>query len=286
MPKVYSWRFSVRTYELDVHAVVRLSALQNYMEEAATQASTSNGFGYYWYREHQRGWVARNITVRYYEPAIYGEELEMQTWVSDFRRVQSHREYDLRRVRDGARVLRGRCNWVYLDTASKRPIRLPEDFATAFEPDEAFEALDTGITQPAKVENPVIYAEERTAQEAELDSYQHVNNAQYTTWIEQALSNSLRALGWSAERLAADEVTMVPLSHEIEYLRSAVAGDCVRVETRLAQVGQDRAAWQTEIRNVATGDLLVTDRAVRAFKDSHGPRSIPDGLYLALIGRG
>src|SRR5215470_17896979 len=98
MPKVYSWRFNVRSYELDVSGQVAPPTFLNYLEEGAVQASAAEGYDYNWYFANNRMWVVRKITMRYFSPAVHGDELELYTWVSDFRRVQSNREYDLRRA--------------------------------------------------------------------------------------------------------------------------------------------------------------------------------------------
>src|SRR5258708_16044043 len=124
MAKVYSWRFQVRTYELDVTGEVRPAAFLNYLEEGAVQASTAGGYGYDWYKENNRMWVVRKFTIRYYGPAVYGDELELATWVSDFRRVQSNREYALQRS-DGELVLRARGNWVFMNVQTMQPQRIP-----------------------------------------------------------------------------------------------------------------------------------------------------------------
>jgi acyl-CoA thioester hydrolase len=203
--------------------------------------------------------------------------------VSDFRRVQSNREYDLHRVSDGARILRARTNWVYIDTETKSPKRLPDDFRAAFEPSGEIEALDACVLDPIKVEHAVTHVEERRVQHYELDSAGHVNNAAYVGWIEQAIRNALSAAGWPPARLLTAAFGMSPLGREIEYLRSAVEGDTLRLETRLIEVGHDRAAWRTDIRQAESGELLITDIAVRAFSDVRGSRSIPDDLLLSLV---
>src|SRR5256885_2390139 len=79
----------------------------NYLEEGAIQASAEKGYTYQWYNENKRVWFVRKATIRYFELVTYGEELELRTWVSDSRRVQSHREYDLRLFFYKAPVARG-----------------------------------------------------------------------------------------------------------------------------------------------------------------------------------
>ncbi len=285
MAKTYSWRFHVRTYELDASAQVRPPVYLNYLEEGASQASASYGYDHEWYERNKRMWVVRKMIVRYFEPAFLGNELELYTWVSDFRRVQSHREYDLSRVSDGAPIIRARANWVFLNTETMQPQRLSDDIMAQFEPTGELEELDTGVVDPIPIEEPVIHTEERRVQYYELDSLGHVNNAIYLTWANQALTNALRAVGWPPERLFGSDFAMQLLSDEIEYFRSALDDEPIFIVTRLAEIGRDRASWHTEIRHGATGELIATNLSVRVFYDARGPRSIPDALQIPLTQR-
>jgi YbgC/YbaW family acyl-CoA thioester hydrolase len=283
MPKTYSWRFQVRTYDVGGDGLVSPTNLQRYLEEGATQASASAGYDINWYRENNRLWVLRTATIRYYLPVTYPDELELTTWVSDFRRVQSHRDYALHRVADGQLVLRGRGNWVFINTVTMQPIRVPAEFMEQFGPLGELEELDAGIPEGIVVEDPIVHTEERRVQRYELDSNGHVNNAVYLMWAEQATVNALREVGWPPERLSNEGFDMWPVASEVEYYRSALDDEPIWIVTRLAEVGLDRAAWHNEIRHGATGELIAKAVLMRAFADENGPRSIPDTLQLALV---
>lgn len=283
MPKVYSWHFNVRSYELDVSAQVAPATYLNYLEEAAIQASADAGYDYDWYYANQRLWVVRKMLIRYYGAAGYGNELALHTWVSDFRRVQSNREYDLRRAADDEPVVRARGTWVFMNTETMQPQRIPAEIVDQFEPVGEVEDLDTGVIDPIVVEEPIIHTEERRVQRHELDSQGHVNNSVYLAWAEQSLINALRVAGWPPERFEGSDFAIHPLASEIEYFRSAMDDEPIWIVTRLAEVGRDRAAWHNEIRHGATGELIAKAVLVRAFTDVVGPRSIPDALQLALV---
>lgn len=285
MAKIYTWRFRTRIYELDTHSCVTFSALTNYMQEAAMQASASNGYDYEWYQDNNRVWVARTHSIRYFAQPRYLDELEMRTWVSDYRRVQSFREYELRRTSDNAPILRGRTNWVYVDTEKLRPQRAPDNFVEAFQPDETtMTPLDNGITAPVTIDEPLVRKEERRVHSYEIDAAGHVNNAVYIQWGENALAALLRGVGWAAERFAGEATSMSPVGREINYFRGALEGETLRLETKLAQVGGDRATFETTMYTIG-GDLVARDVVTRSFADANGPRSIPDTLYLALTRR-
>jgi YbgC/YbaW family acyl-CoA thioester hydrolase len=282
MPKVYSWHFNVRSYELDVSAQVAPATYLNYLEEGAIQASAAQGYDYDWYYDNHRLWVVRKMLIRYYGSAGYGNELALHTWVSDYRRVQSNREYDLRNADDES-IVRARGTWVFMNTETMQPQRIPTEVIEAFEPTGEIEDLDMAVIDPIVVEDPIVHTEERRVQRHELDSAGHVNNSVYLAWAEQSLSNLLRTAGWPPERFEGQDFAIHPLASEIEYFRSAMDDEPIWIVTRLTEVGRDRAAWHNEIRHGATGELIAKAILVRAFTDVVGPRSIPDALQLALV---
>ncbi|MCS6872815.1 MAG: thioesterase [Anaerolineae bacterium] len=249
MPKVYSWQFAVRTYEVGATETVRLPVYLNYLEEAATQASAWCGYDYYWYRAHKRAWFARKTYLRHFAEARLGDLLTIHTWVSDYRRVQSHREYDLRRA-DGTPILRGRTNWVYVDTETLRPVRLPEDFYDAFQPSGTLETLETGVTDFAPLQAPS-HESFRTVQVYEIDSAAHVNNSVYVAWAQQAVHEAVRDLS----------LTYTAFGREIEYFRGAQPDEPLRIVCQLVGTAETRMIWRTEIFSALTGERLALDLA-------------------------
>jgi medium-chain acyl-[acyl-carrier-protein] hydrolase len=300
MAKVYQWRFHVRSYDVAANGQVGTATYLRFCEEGATQASADAGYDYYWYRERGQMWVVRKITMRFFAPAQHGEDIELQTWVSDFKRVQSNREYDLRRIEvDGSLtpLVRARANWAYLNAETMMPERVPAEFLTNFDPAGSLDPLDVSIPDPLAVEAATVHVSERRVQRYELDSNGHVNNTVYVQWAEQAVIDALRAAGWPPEQLegtleqsfGASGVRMQPYAAEIDYFRSALDNDAIKITTQLVQISNDQAAgyaaWRVEIRYAESDDLIVVATLVKTFVDSHGPCPIPNALQLALIQR-
>ena len=49
--------------------------------------------------------------------------------------------FDLRRAADDTPILRARANWVFLNTETMQPQRLPDEFLDSFQPDEEIEEV-------------------------------------------------------------------------------------------------------------------------------------------------
>jgi len=72
-------------------------------------------------------WVVREHRITYQSPAFAGDEIEIRTWVANIRRVRSLRRYEFVRKADGALLVKGETDWVFVDSHTGRPITIPSD---------------------------------------------------------------------------------------------------------------------------------------------------------------
>ena len=270
----FTRRFRVRHYELDAFHHVNNAVYANYMQEAAIEASTEAGYSPAWYRAHGTSWFIRQLSIRYYLQATYGDELEVTTWVSDLRRVTSNREYKITRASDGALAARARVNWVYIDLQTGQPLRIPKEFEKNFDPAGELEELGIRMQNPQVPENPFRYRTQRRVQTHELDTAQHVNNAVYLQWATQSYFDAIRAAGHPIESVR-DKWLVMQGGHDIESLEPAGDNDPIEVVSWICEMGKVRGAWIHEIYNSATGKLLARDYALGIFVDLNGRLQAP-----------
>ncbi|MFZ0007531.1 MAG: thioesterase family protein [Steroidobacteraceae bacterium] len=99
---------------------------------------------------------------------------------------------------------------------------------------------------------------------ADIDAYQHVNNAIYLTWLDRAAWSHSAALGVPLERCIAMRRGMAALRTEIDYLLAAVRGDAVQVATWIARSdGRLRCERRFQVVRPADGRTLA--RAVTEY---------------------
>jgi len=117
----------------------------------------------------------------------------------------------------------------------------------------------------------------------EMDALGHVNNAVYQHYLEQAAVEHSEHLGFNQERYQEFGGVFVMRKIEIDYLRSAVAGDTLEVTTWLQQMRGPRAIRRYEIRKQDEEELLVTAEALWVWVDTVAmrPRAIPRQLLEA-----
>lgn len=248
MTHVYTTRFRVRHYELDPNGHVHHDVYQQYLHQLSFEASADAGYGLKRYRELGTMWYIRKLIVEYGRPVTFDDEIEARSWVSDFRKFRSHREYVLTHVPSGDVVLRGQADWVYLDVQTLWPKRLTPDILANFNPNG-----QTAVAPISRADEPDAYPEAAVTsvpwlvRQRDADQAGHVNNAVYTSWFEEAV---WQALG---------DVTVPITRHEIEYLRPAQPGDVLTVTARPRSRTEDRVTWLAEvIRPTPEGDEVLT----------------------------
>lgn len=161
-------------------------------------------------------WFVRELVVSVERPVRRGESLTVETWVSDFRRFRTHREY---RVLVGEEVAaRGQADWLFLARSPEgaiRPRRLPEDMVHDFAFDDETSLGDRPKPAWPDLEGTPSFRMVREVMASELDENDHVNHARYLDWWEDAFAKA---------GLAA------PSTLRLEYLKDANAGDEIAVE--------------------------------------------------------
>jgi len=93
--------------------------------------------------------------------------------------------------------------------------------------------------------------------EQELDELQHVSNVVYVRWIQDVAVAHSEAVGLGLEAYRQRGAVFVVRRHEVDYLRPALSGDEVEVETRVVAMSPVTATRQTFIRRMADGRVLV-----------------------------
>ena len=114
----------------------------------------------------------------------------------------------------------------------------------------------------------------------QIDELDHVNNLVYIKWIQEAAVTHSETLGLGLSAYLALGQAFVVRRHEVDYLRSALVGEALLVETRVTHLGPASSTRQTEIRRAGTGEPIARARTGWAFIDlgRNRPVRIPDDV--------
>jgi acyl-CoA thioester hydrolase len=282
MPEKFQRQFRVRHYECDLHGELKCSAYLRYMQETAFDASAAVGYDLARYRQIQRYWLIRRTDIEYFLPVTYGDTLTVTTWVADFHRVRSIRAYELHLASSGELAAQAFTDWVFMDTARKRPTSIPPEVVSAFdvEPDPRLEALRRPFPTLPEPDGS-LYRVSRPVEWRDLDPAQHVNNAVYMAYLEDGGRRALSVLGWTPETINGNGYHLHTERYQIEYLSQALWGDELQLSTWVASLS-DAAFERYSILQCSDGEIVVRARASHAWQDaaSRQPVSIPQELRL------
>ena len=235
-PDTCSVPYRVRFDEAGPDGHLRTSVLLRYAQDVAWHHSASRGFGRAWYAERGLTWLVRTAEVAMLAPVEVGSEIIGTTQVVGWRRVWARRRTDFR-DRDGQTVALAQIDWVLLDR-NGAPTRIPSAFDAVF----GAPAVAAGLARVGLDRAPASATRRSfAARPQELDPMDHVNNAVYADWLEEAVID--------AGDLAATRA--IPRLARLEYAAPADRGSTVGAEAWL-----ERGGWSFRLHDEAGRDLL------------------------------
>lgn len=225
--------YRVRFDEAGPDGRMRTSALLRYAQDVAWRHSEFLGFDRPWYAERGLAWVVRAVELDVLAPIPMGHTLRVSTAVVGHRRIWARRRGECR-LADGELAATVTTDWVLLD-ARGRIVRIPPEFGVVFANPELAADISRVEAVPAPADAATLAIRVRPQ---DLDPMDHVNNAVYLDWLEEAL-------GAAADRAAPREAgttTALPRTIRLEYLASAAPGDAVLIRTWI-----DGGRWHARI---------------------------------------
>src|SRR5262245_66189093 len=105
-----------------------------WLDRAAELHADSLGYTRKWLLDNGIMWFVARHEIDYMAEAWLGDELVIATWVRDFRKVKSWRDYVIVRPSDHTVICRAATLWVLVDLESRRPRRIDEEMIQRFGP--------------------------------------------------------------------------------------------------------------------------------------------------------
>ncbi len=115
----------------------------------------------------------------------------------------------------------------------------------------------------------------------ELDPYNHVNHAVYSSYLEHARVSALEHLERGMDDLGEDGVQIVVVRSDVRFRAPATAGDELVISTSLTKLSGASMIWSQTIDR--GNDRIVEAEIKAAYIDKRGrPVRLPEGLARAL----
>jgi YbgC/YbaW family acyl-CoA thioester hydrolase len=285
MPATHVECQRARHYECDAFGYLTAVTQLRWLQETAFAASTAVGFDFARYNQIGHLWLIRETEVENLSPLKYGNEVEIKTWVLDFRAFRSRRAYELRQKASHTLAVRASTDWVYVNAKTLQPARIPDEMKEAFFPEGAppeGAARQRFPRDPAPAHGAVVT---RTGvQWSEIDMMWHVNNARYLEFLEDAERDRWAREGYPMPRMRAQGFRPFMQQFMIEYRQPAFLADQIEIAAWYAGAEEAAPLRRYEIRRQGDGELLVRASARWQAMDLQTEKAIPfPDDFLAIL---
>jgi acyl-ACP thioesterase len=232
--------YRVRFDEAGPDGLARTSVILRYAQDVAWLHSTARGFDRDWYRKRSLTWLVRAAELEILVPVPLGTTIVSRTAVIGQRRVWARRRGEFF-LPDGTMTGWVHTDWVMIDGRGTLT-RIPEIFAEQFRIPESTGQIGRVPLPPT---TPDASRRELAVRPHELDPMDHVNNAVYLDWLEEAILRASPGEGGAA--LAA-----IPRRYRLEYAAAADPGTTL---ADAAWVGDD-GGWSYRLSGPDGTDLF------------------------------
>jgi acyl-CoA thioesterase FadM len=284
--KLYTALVTVRHHELDCFGRVHPSTYLRVLAQTAVEASTAAGYDADWYAAAGCLWLVRRSTFDLVRPARAEEPLEIRTWVEDFRRVRSHRSYEVRV--HGDTLVRARTTGCTSTPRRGGHAASPRRSRRA----SAWRAFPRPSARPWQSPPPPANPARSVhrVRVSDLDGLAHMNNAAYLDVLVQAVFDALDDVGWSLDACIGSGAVPVLAGADVEYLESARYREQLDVATWFTPTADGLEAHQTIGATAARGPWLrattrwcwyVRPRATSERRAAGAPRGAAPALAAA-----
>ncbi len=185
MNLVWKERFKLRTYDVDFANKIKVSALFNFMQEAATNNANTLGFGYNQMVENHLFWVISRAKIEFKSFPTVEEEIIVETWPRTIDKLYAIRDFIIYN-HDQIEIARATTSWLMVNGITRHPQRINGNpiHLTVYEEKVAIEALCEKI-EPLD-ETGVETVDTVRIGYNDIDINQHVSNVRYVELIFNA----------------------------------------------------------------------------------------------------
>ena len=223
LEKTYQIQFQVRSYEIDSKGKIKISAMLNYLQEAASQHAARLGASVVDLFPRNLTWVLSRYHIQIVTYPSWGETITINTWPSAKENLFALREFEILDQK-GKRCAIATSSWMLLDFKKKQPVR-PKDHLPHFQdhPERIIDDKFDPLPAPEKIDIELPFR----VRMSDLDLNRHANHVSY--------------IEWALETVPVDILKKYqPAELEISFRGEALYGD--RISSRTQIVNADSSA--------------------------------------------
>ncbi len=178
----------LQTYQCDRYGNMRPGILMNELQGMGDTHAENLGCGRTFIHENNIAWVVTHYLVDIVEMPHNGEMLEYSSWPAVQDNLRATRDFEIRGA-DGRLLVRATSQWILIDLARRRPLRLNEWLKRDW-PTDMPRAYDRKFEKFADFESDKTHVFK--CRFDDIDENQHINNAVYAVWATESTGYTYR----------------------------------------------------------------------------------------------
>ncbi|KAF9623471.1 hypothetical protein IFM89_003055 [Coptis chinensis] len=229
----------IRSYEVGADKTATLESILNLLQETALNhvwmsGLLSDGFGAtHGMMKNDLIWVVTRLQVQVDSYPIWGEVLEVDTWVGASGKNGMRRDWVIRSHETGHVFARGTSTWVMMNQKTRRLSKMPEEVRGEISP---WFITKKAIPHDAslkikKLDDKAKYVTTNLKpKRSDLDMNHHVNNVKYVRWMLETIPDKY---------LESHQLSSITLEYRRECGRADIVQSLCDPEEDEVQQGND-----------------------------------------------
>jgi medium-chain acyl-[acyl-carrier-protein] hydrolase len=176
IPKSWEQSFQIHTFQMDPKGKAHLTAICNFLQEAASMHALQAGFGFDDMVKRNQVWVLTRLKVQIDKYPSWNDRLILHTWSRGNEGIFYLRDFNFLKE-GGSEIIRATSSWAALNLKTRRP-ELVDGLEDKLYSQKDKVALVDKLEKLPELTHPV-HLRNYTIQYTDIDIVYHVNNVKY-----------------------------------------------------------------------------------------------------------
>ena len=188
---MFQFESKVRYSEVNSKRELRLSSLTDYMQDCCTFQTDEMGVGMDYLKDFHGGWVLSSWEIVINELPKLSDVIKVGTFPYDFKGFYGLRNFSIENEA-AEQIAFANSVWVYMNTETMRPDRVPESVLAAYHEKEEEPIVFDWSDRKIKVEGVGVAGKPVEVPHYFIDTNCHMNNGKYIMVAEGYLPETFR----------------------------------------------------------------------------------------------
>jgi len=216
-PAVFEQEYIIHYYEIDYKKRMLITSLMNYFDDVAICQSENLGIGIDFLREHDCAWMLYKWDINIYKYLMFSERVKVRTAPYSFYKFYAYRWFEVLNQK-GKLLAKANSLWLLVNTAKKRPIKIPELMYERFKVDASKTLNMEDLTPPSAIHTEKLFQ----VRYSDIDTNKHVNNVKYAEWALETVPLDI-VLNYTLNKL------------KVTYKKETTYGKIINAQTEIKE---------------------------------------------------